>query len=224
MPRTVLILAGGTAPTSDVTRALDPAAMCIAADSGLDHARALGLVPDLVIGDLDSVTPAALAWAELRGVPIERHPTDKAQTDLELALSRAVDLDPVRVVVAGIGGGRLDHFLANVAVLADRRWSAVAVDGLIDGATISVIHGERTLQGQIGDLVSLLPVHGDALGVTTIGLRWPLQAATLTAGTSWGVSNVFTAATATVSLHHGTLLAVQPGAADGAGGSAGPAR
>lgn len=208
MPRLVLILAGGSAPTPDLLRAFPAAAMCIAADSGLDHARALGLRPDLVIGDLDSADPANVAWAAEQGIEIERHPRDKDQTDLELALGRALALDPDRIAVAGIGGGRMDHLLANVAVLAHPRFAGPAIDGLIDGSRISVVHDHRTVSGEPGGTVSLLPVHGDAVGVTTTGLVWPLRDETLVAGTSRGVSNLFAEPEATIEVRRGTLLAV----------------
>ncbi len=193
---------------------------CIVADSGLDHARALGLRPELVVGDLDSVSPAALAWAEAEGIAIERHPADKAQTDLELALVRAVTLAPERIVVAGIGGGRIDHFLANIGVLASPRWAAVPLEGWIDGARIAVVHPglRRRLEGEPGQLLSLLPINGDALGVIATGVAWPLAGETLTASSSRGVSNVFTQVTAVVELGEGTLLAVLPAPGPSAAG------
>lgn len=214
MSNVVLLLAGGSGPGPELLSALPAAGVrCIAADSGLDHARALGLRPELVVGDLDSVSPAGLAWAEAEGIAIERHPVDKAQTDLELALARAVALAPDRILVAGIGGGRLDHFLANIGVLASPRWAAVALDGWIDGARIAVVHPgrRRVLEGAAGDLLSLLPINGDAVGVTVTGVVWPLAGDTLGASSSRGVSNVFTQVTAVVELIGGTLVAVQPG-------------
>ncbi|MDH5290697.1 MAG: thiamine diphosphokinase [Acidimicrobiia bacterium] len=213
MSDVVLLLAGGTEPGPELLAALPTDGVsCIAADSGLDHARALGLRPELVVGDLDSVSPAALAWAEAQGIPIERHPVDKAQTDLELALARAVAQAPDRVLVAGIGGGRLDHFLANIGVLASPRWAAVALDGWIDGARIAVVHPgrPRVLAGAPGDLLSLLPINGDAVGVTVTGVAWPLDDDTLAASSSRGVSNVFTQVSVVVQVSVGTLLAVRP--------------
>ncbi len=212
MSNVVLLLAGGSEPGPELLSALPAGGVrCIVADSGLDHARALGLRPELVVGDLDSVSPAALAWAEAEGIAIERHPVDKAQTDLELALVRAVALAPDGVLVAGIGGGRLDHFLANIGVLASPRWAAVALDGWIDGARIAVVHPgrRRVLEGVPGQLLSLLPINGDAVGVTATGVAWPLAGETLAAGSSRGVSNVFTQVTAVVELVAGTLLAVK---------------
>lgn len=213
MSHVVLVLAGGSEPGRDLLAVVPAGARCIAADSGLDHARALGLRPELVVGDLDSVSAASLAWAEAEGIAIERHPADKAQTDLELALLRAVAMAPDQVLVAGIGGGRLDHFLANVLVLADPRWAGVALDGWIDGALVAVVHPgrRRVFDGEPGELVSLLPVNGDARGVVATGVVWPLAAETLRASSSRGVSNVFAHVRATVGVAQGTLLVVRPG-------------
>lgn len=210
MSETVLILAGGMTPTLEVQRALPPAAMCIAADSGIDHARRLGLVPDVAVGDLDSVSADGLAWLAETDAEVFQHPVDKDQTDLELALEHAVSRDPDRIVVAAIGGGRLDHLLANFALLADRRYAACTIDALVETALISVIHHHRQLEGEAGELVSLLPMNGDAEGIVTAGLGYELHHEQLPAGSSRGVSNYFRSSTATVSLTAGTLLAVQP--------------
>ena len=210
MSETVLILAGGATPTPQVQRALPPAAMCIAADSGIDHARRLGITPDVVVGDLDSVSADGLAWAEQTEAVIHRYPSEKDQTDLELAMEYAVEAEPTRIVVAGIGGGRFDHLLANFAVLADRRYAGPHIDGLVGTALVSVVHDDRQLLGEVGELISLLAVGGRAEGVATTGLRYRLAGETLRAGSSRGVSNVFAARRATVSLVEGTLLAIQP--------------
>ena len=210
MSETVLIVAGGTTPSPQVQRALPPAAMCIAADSGIDHVHTLGLRPDVVIGDLDSASEGALDWARGQGAEVRTHPADKDQTDLELALDLAMDADPDRIVVAGIGGGRLDHFLANIAVLANDRYRGPDVDGLVGTALVSVVTGTRHLAGRVGELISLLPTHGDATGVSTKGLRYRLDGETLRAGASRGVSNLFVATDAVVALNGGVLLAIQP--------------
>lgn len=215
MPGTVIVMAGGEAPAAQALADLPAGTPCVAADSGFDHALALGLSVVALVGDLDSVSPAGLARAEAaarRGeLSLERHPADKDQTDLELALHRALGLGPDLILVAGIGGGRIDHLVANLAVLADPRWAPVAVDGLLDGARLRVVRRQRRFRGRVGELVSLLAVNGDAEGVTTEGLVWPLRGETLRAGTSRGVSNQFAAEEASVSLQRGTLLVVQPG-------------
>ncbi len=210
MSRTALVLAGGDTPTTQVQSALPPAAMCIAADSGLDHARALGIVPDLAVGDFDSASAEGLAWARENEVDLETHPPEKDSTDLELALDRAVGLRADRVVVAAIGGGRFDHLLANIALLAQPRYADVEIEALVGTSRVSIVHDHRTLTGRLGETISLVPTHGPAEGVRTTGLRYPLRGEPLPPGTSRGVSNEFAATTASVTLTAGTLVVVQP--------------
>ncbi len=185
----------------------------IAADSGLEHARALGVHVELVVGDLDSVDPAALDAAVADGTDVERHPVAKDATDLELALDAALDRGATAVRVVGIAGGRLDHFLGNVLLLTSPRYADVRVDAQLDGAHVIVVRDRADLDGSPGDLCSLLPVGGPAVGVLTDGLRYPLRRETLAQGTTRGVSNEFVSSTASVSLDDGVLLAVLPGPA-----------
>ena len=182
----------------------------IAADSGLDHAHSLGFHADLVVGDLDSVDPDVLRAAREQGSEIELHPAEKDSTDLDLALEAARARGAIRVTVVGGNGGRLDHLLANLLLLAAPRFSDLEIDALLPPARVAVVRDTSTLLGRPGELCTLLPVGGDAYGVTTTGLRYPLRGEQLTAGTTRGVSNLFAEPTATVSLRTGVLLAIQP--------------
>jgi thiamine pyrophosphokinase len=204
---TVLVIAGGDAPAGvEVPRD----AFVIAADSGVDHARSLGLRVDVAIGDFDSVSPAGLEWAERVGARIVRHEQEKDATDLELALDAALELGPDRILVVGAGGGRLDHFLANLLLLGAERFGSVSVDAYVGSAHVCVVRGERTIVGRPGELVTLLPVNGPARGVTTAGLVYPLDDATLEPGSSRGVSNVLAGPEARVAVGSGVLLVIQP--------------
>jgi thiamine pyrophosphokinase len=205
-----LVFAGGDAPDPGDLPASAVDALVIAADSGLDHARALGVAVDLVVGDLDSVDPAALDAAVAAGTTVEQHPVAKDATDLELALDAALDRGATSVHVIGIGGGRFDHLLGNVLLLGSSRYEAARVDARIGDSRITVVHDRATLDGAPGGLCSLLPLGGPALGVRTDGLRFPLRRETLPAGTTRGVSNEFLGARAEVSLEDGVLLAVVP--------------
>src|SRR4051794_20102363 len=103
--RTALVFAGGDPPPPSAVDGLLPSDIVIPADSGLEHALALGCAVDLVVGDLDSVAPAALARATAAGTAIEQHPDDKDATDLELALDAARARGVERIVVIGGYGG-----------------------------------------------------------------------------------------------------------------------
>ena len=205
---TIVVVAAGEGPA--VVSALPAGSVVIAADGGLDRARELGLEPDLVVGDLDSVTPEALAEAEQRGTRILRHPTAKDATDLELALDEALALAPERIVVVASASGRLDHLLAALLLLGSERLAAVEIDAFVGDALVHVIRGERRLTGRPGEMVTLSAVHGPAVGVSTDGLEYPLERETLHPGSSRGVSNLFAAPTARIAVAGGVLLAIRP--------------
>lgn len=211
-PRTIVAVAGGDPVPSHVARVLPAQALVIAADSGLTVATALGLTVDLVVGDLDSVEPRALARARAAGVEVEQHPADKDRTDLALAMDAAVTRGADRIVVVGGHGGRLDHGLANALLLAAPAYAEVDVVAHMGDATIHVVRGSATLSGTPGELVSLLPVHGPAHGVRTHGLLYPLDGEDLPIGSSRGVSNEFAQPEARVDVATGVLLTIQPGA------------
>ncbi len=205
-----IVMAGGDALDPVWRDVLAADAIIVAADSGIEHADALGRRPDLLVGDLDSIRSDRLDRAVAESTPIERHPADKDATDLELAIAAARRLGADAVTVVGAGGGRLDHFLANVLVLANPAWADLAVDALIGPARVAVVRDGVTLRGTAGSLVTLLAVDGSARGVTTTGLRWALTDAELAAGSSRGVSNELVDAVATITVQAGVLLAIQP--------------
>jgi thiamine pyrophosphokinase len=207
----VVVVAGGKPPRPEAVFAVPVGARVIAADGGLAYARALGIEVELVVGDLDSAAPADIDAAARAGTSIERHPAEKDATDLELALEAALALEPSRVLVLAGGGGRLDHFLAMLLLLGSHRWAAVELDAEIGSGSVRVIRGERVFSGRVGELVSLLALHGPAAGVRTEGLAYPLNGETLEPGSSRGVSNVFAAPTAKVTVERGVLLGVCPG-------------
>ena len=208
MPDTVLVFAGGSAPA---VPSLPPDALVVAADGGADHALALGLRVDVAVGDFDSITPAGLAALERAGTRTERHPSAKDATDLELALDAAAALGPRRIVVVGGTEGRLDHLLGELLILGSESYASFELDALLGSATVHVVRGERVLDGAPGELVSLLALHGPAAGVATDGLEYPLRGETLAPGSSRGISNVFAAPRARVTVERGVVLAVRPG-------------
>jgi thiamine pyrophosphokinase len=207
----VVVVSGGNPPDPRAAAHVPHGAPVVAADRGLDHALALGLEVTVAVGDFDSVTMEALAAAETAGVRIERHPPDKDATDLELALDAAIGMNPQRILVLAGSGGRLDHELSALLLLASDRYGAAHVDALVGAARLHVVRGNRELAGQRGGLCTLLAANGPAVGVTTEGLTYPLRRETLAPGSSRGVSNVFEGETAHVAVEDGVLLAILPG-------------
>jgi thiamine pyrophosphokinase len=208
-----VIVAGGEPLPADKAQ-LAGADLLVAADAGASWLMEAGVTPDLLVGDLDSIPSDLLARLEAAGVAIERHARDKDASDAELAVDRAVAGGADQVVVIGaLGGERLDHELANLLLLADETWRATLVDlSIVRGATqVRAVHGggRLALRGAAGDLVTLLPVAGDADGVLTEGLRYPLDGEPLRLGRSRGLSNVVERGPASVSLDRGTLLVIE---------------
>lgn len=210
----VVILANGVLGDPDAARSLLngaeglPPDLIIAVDGGSLHARRLGIIPHLVVGDLDSLPPEEHARLSALGVRFMVHPAHKDQTDLELALEVAAQEQPDDVIVLAALGNRWDQTLANCLLLTLPAVRHLPVR-LVDGAQeIRLVHGEATLQGQLGDTLSLIPVLGDAQGVTLEGLFYPLHEGTLRVGSTLGISNVFIAPQARVRVRDGLLLAV----------------
>jgi thiamine pyrophosphokinase len=207
----VVVVTGGDPVARSEVPDLPPGTCVIAADSGVEHALSLGLAVDLVVGDLDSASPDAIERATAAGAAVERHPVAKDATDLELALDAAGRIGAGHIHVLGGHGGRLDHLLANVLLLARPQHAGATVTAQMGAARVAIVRDRATLHGPIGDLVTLLPLHGAALGVTTSGLLYPLTDEDLPIGTSRGVSNEITHDPAGVSLREGVLAAIQPG-------------
>jgi thiamine pyrophosphokinase len=209
----VVLLVGGDPVPPAFADELPREAFIIAADSGLHLAATLGRSVDLLVGDLDSVDPDAIAAAEASGTRVERHPIAKNATDLALALDAAIARRPGRITVVGGAGGRLDHELAIWLLLAAEAYAGVRLRAWSCRARIEVVRpdAEVELAGSPGELVSLLPVHGVARQVTTTGLIYPLSGEDLPPGSTRGVSNQLAAPRAGVRLTGGVLLAVQLG-------------
>jgi thiamine pyrophosphokinase len=212
-----LVLADGEPATR---RGLDAAwpgwsdgpSIVVAADGGARLAGELGLSIDLWVGDGDSLGPAELDELRAAGVPVELHPADKDESDTELAVLASVARGATDVtILGGLGGSRIDHALANVALLAHPSLARCAARILDDRSRVSLVTGpgRAELHGRAGDLVSLLPLGGDVDGVTTAGLRFPLANERLTAGPARGLSNVRLEPVARVSVARGRLLVVE---------------
>lgn len=192
--------------------------LVVAADGGARGARRLGFAVDRWVGDGDSLDRAELRRLEAAGVPLERSPTDKDESDTELAVLAAVRLGADDLTLLGaLGGPRVDHAIANLALLAHPALAGRAVRLLDAGARVVLATAPGpagrpvtvALPGRVGDLVSLLPFGTHVTGVTTRGLRYPLRGEDLPAGPARGLSNVRLAADAAVELRAGRLLIVE---------------
>lgn len=208
MPR-LIIFANGSLPHIASARQLIRAGdVLIAADGGTQHVLALGLLPSVVIGDLDSLGPQARQALEAQGVEIRQHPRDKDETDLELALRYAHIAAYREIMILGALGGRLDQTIGNLSLLTGPEWADLDIR-LDDGVEEALFTRSRCeVHGRPADIVSLLPWGGEVTGVSTAGLRWPFRAETLFPDRTRGVSNVMVSEDAVISLQSGLLLVV----------------
>ena len=205
----IVVVNGEFARPGPLLAALRTADLVVAADGGANWLHAQGLAPDVLIGDLDSVTADVLAELATAGCTIIRHSPHKDETDTELALLYAVAQRPTRITLLGALGGRVDHELANIMLLALPQLAGIPT-AIYDGASWLWLAtaASASISGAAGDLVSLLPWGGDCLGVTTHGLAYPLHDEPLLFGPARGISNVMLAASAEVTVRVGRLLVV----------------
>jgi thiamine pyrophosphokinase len=212
--RTVVVATGGAPFDPVAVRAAAGADRIVAADGGLDHARAAGLLPDVLVGDLDSVSAAGLEWA-MENIPVERHPAAKAATDAELALKCAAAMHPYRVLLVGGRGDRLDHTIAALGALgADTLADVPVVEGWWGSDQVLVARPGRPVDvtEPSGTTFSLLALHGPCRGVTITGSRWPLTGADLAPMVGVGVSNEVLDPPCRVDVAAGVVTVIIPGA------------
>jgi thiamine pyrophosphokinase len=204
---TVIVVTGAAPLSPRALASLPRHGIVLAADGGLDHALAAGLTPAGLVGDLDSVTPEGLAWAQEHAT-IERHPPDKDRTDTELALAMAVALDPARLVLVSGGGDRLDHTLAAIGALGRPSLTSIPViDAWWGDQRLRVLHGpgRTSLDVEPGTPISVLATHGPCTGVTVGGTQWALDHAELAPLVGRGVSNLAVEDTVEISVSTGVL-------------------
>lgn len=206
---TCVIFCGGRITDYEYIRKyLNGAGLVIAADSGARHCRELHVKPGILLGDFDSI--GGSDWDALNDGETEilKYPSEKDMTDSELAIEIALERGCSRVVLLGAIGTRLDHSLSNVFLLKkllDRNCEGLIAD---EKNEIRLIRERIELKREAAAYVTLLPMSGNAAGVSTKGLRYPLHDAVLNAGSSWGVSNEFSDDTAVVTVKKGYLLVI----------------
>ena len=208
MPR-IVIFANGIIPNMDSVRnILRPDDLLIGADGGSRHILDLGLLPNLVIGDLDSLTEDELYELSMADVKIEQYPADKNETDLELAIEYALEQRSTSIVIIAALGGRMDQALGNIALLSNPLISKMNIrldDGLEE---VFFCRDQVQIKGKSGDIVSLVPWNGDVRGVVTAGLKWGLTSETLYPYKTRGISNEMTEESAGIQISSGALLVI----------------
>lgn len=185
-------------------RAATPDAV-ICADGGVGVALAAARRIDRVVGDFDSATERELAEALAAGAQVDRHPIDKDESDLELALAAAVADGATEISVHLADGGRLDHQLANLVVLTSDRWRDARIDGWVGNSRVWVVRDSLVVPLGIGDPVAIQAVGGSAI-VSTSGLAFALTSDALHPAEARGIANRVVSIPATVAVGEGVVL------------------
>lgn len=205
----VIVANGDMAPGAWAQAYLDKAELVMAADGGAQHLQAMGRMPDMLIGDFDSLSDQAVQAMKKADVEVLAHPSMKDESDLELALRHAAESQAEEILLFGALGGRLDQLLANVLLLNAPFLREKTVKIIEENQMAWVLRaGTEEIHGKEGDLVSLIPLGGDVQIGRTTGLAWSIKDEALVQGMSRGISNRLTADRATVEIDEGTLLCV----------------
>lgn len=192
---------------SEIRGAGKPVIIC--ADGAAQRMKSCGVIPDYIVGDMDSIDMETLAYFETKGSRIIRYPADKDETDTQLALEYAFGMHPDEIRIFGALGGRIDHALANISLLVVCAKKGIDAKIVDKDCELFVIDRACTIDGRDGDTVSLLPMSSDVRGITLEGFRYPLSGAAMEIGAPYGISNLLTGAKGNISLESGYLLIIR---------------
>lgn len=180
----------------------------ICADGGANYARELNLKPDIIIGDMDSITAETRAF--FKAIKFESYPSKKDETDTELAITHAIKIGADNVTILGGLGSRMDHSLGNIYLL--KRFMDVGIEAEIvnEKNRIKIIGKATTFNFPIGTIVSILPIGGDVSGLTISGFEYPIKEGQMGMDKPYGISNVTNLKKQHIALKKGMLLIIIP--------------
>lgn len=206
----VVVVSHGSIKDYDFTRKIMKSAdVIVCADGGCEYVLKCGLIPDALIGDLDSINEKYLSEVRKTKCVLMKYPKEKDFTDTQLAVDYAIDIGADEITMLGSIGDRIDHTLANIFLMIKLLMRGKRPCIIDEKNEIYITDGVIKLSGEKGDLVSLLPAGGDVTGIYTEGLMYKLSGATITMGDPLGISNVFTENAAVISIESGYLLVVK---------------
>jgi thiamine pyrophosphokinase len=180
----------------------------ICADGGANYARELNIKPNIIIGDMDSITAETKLF--FKETSFECYPTKKDQTDTELAISHAIEIGATEVVILGGLGSRMDHSLGNIYLLKRFLDLGIAAEIVNENNRIRLIRDTTRFHFPTGITISILPIDGDVEGLTITGFEYPITAGQMTIDKPYGISNVTNKNTQQIALTKGMLLLIIP--------------
>lgn len=213
MKRAIIFANGAAGDYESLRREITDSDLLVCADGGALHTQKLGILPTIVIGDMDSLEKEKETFEQLRQTQVEfkRFPAEKDETDLELALDYALDKKCNEILIACPFGGRVDHLLGNILLISQPKYASIRIylsDGL-QRAVLLRAKDEIVLSRDRGNTLSLIPLSPSVQGVCLSGVKWPLNDAILSFGNPISISNEIVSENALVKITNGILLAVQ---------------
>jgi thiamine pyrophosphokinase len=208
MKKAVIFLHGDKADVLRVKNSVDNQTLIIGCDGGTQYAVDLGFIPHAIVGDMDSLSNKLKKNLQKKNVLFVSYPKEKNNTDAELALLYAVKRGCKKIIITGILGTRVDHFLASILMLSQTKFSSLNIQIIEGDQDMFVVRKKIALAGKKGDTVSIIPIMNTVEGVTTKSLEYVLTDATLPFGTTRGISNIFTKNEAEITLKKGTMLVI----------------
>jgi len=212
MHQNIIIVSGGRLGDVDFFRkkiTQTANRLLIGCDGGARHLAAASMMPDVLVGDMDSLEPSQLAHYERQGVKIIQYPADKDDTDTALALDYALSLQPRAIAVWGAQGGRMDHALANLFLLLKGKDAGIKTCLMDEYCEAFVPAGDVVFTDAAGCLVSLLALSPGVEGITLRGFLYPLHDEALMMSESRGISNIISADPASICIRSGNLLVIR---------------
>lgn len=206
----ILIVTNGYIENENILKsAIENSNYIICADGAAKYLMNLRVYPDILVGDLDSISRDALDWINNGRVDVRKFPPKKDMTDTELAIEFALDKSPSAITIIGAIGSRMDHSLANIMLLYKIHKVGVKARIINHINDIAITDSNLKIEGDVGQSISVVPIGGSAKGVTLEGLEYPLNNHNIDLDSSLGISNKFAQKEATISVKEGILLVIK---------------
>lgn len=179
----------------------------LSADGGTDYCFEAGLIPNVVIGDLDSISKKSLKIIEEKNIPVERFPVKKDKTDSELAIDYLIDKGIKDITLIGAIGNRMDHTLANIFLLTKMNKRGIKGQIVSSHNTIFLVDDEMVIP-KMDNYVSLIPVDLFGTIVTLKGFEYELDKVKIEFGSTHGISNRVVESKGFIKIHEGQCFVI----------------
>ncbi len=202
----ILLVANGEISGELLGRMISEVDFVIGVDGGVNSLYRHRMWPDMIVGDMDSIEEEVLKSCIEEEIPIYRYPSEKDETDLQLAMQEAIKMKPAEILFVGLFGDRPDHTLANIQLLQLAVRAGIRVSCHFDSGTLYAISNNLELEGARGDIVSLLPLTEKVSGITLRGFKYALEDGEMVSGVPLGISNELKETRASITIKSGILL------------------